>query len=166
MVELTLPGGLPVVGTAGRRVAWPEDTALVAIIRDGRPIAPSPDDTLEAGDELLFVATADRSRSSRAARPARPLAALCRVSDVEAALGKVRRGGAGPGSGRAPATRPSRPARPPAAASPARSWRRPASRPRRRGRAGTAPRPDEARHDQHQVSRLQSLTTAGSLRQR
>ena len=31
----------------------------MAIIREGRPIAPSPDDPLEAGDELLFVATPD-----------------------------------------------------------------------------------------------------------
>ena len=40
-------------------VPWPPDTALVTILRDGRSIAPSPDDPLEAGDELLFVATAD-----------------------------------------------------------------------------------------------------------
>ena len=40
-------------------VDWPQDTALVAIIREGRPIAPSPDDPLEAGDELLFVISSD-----------------------------------------------------------------------------------------------------------
>ena len=49
----------PVVGKRVGDVPWPTDTALVAIVREGRPIAPSPDDTLEAGDELLFVATAD-----------------------------------------------------------------------------------------------------------
>ena len=56
MLELTLPGDSP---TAGRRVGdvdWPQDTALVAIIREGRPIVPIPDEPLEAGDELLFVA--------------------------------------------------------------------------------------------------------------
>ena len=40
-------------------VDWPMDTALVAIIREGRPIVPSADDPLESGDELLFVATTD-----------------------------------------------------------------------------------------------------------
>ena len=30
---------------------------LVGIIREDRPIAPTRDDPLEAGDELLFVAT-------------------------------------------------------------------------------------------------------------
>ncbi|HEV2377162.1 MAG TPA: TrkA C-terminal domain-containing protein, partial [Streptosporangiaceae bacterium] len=31
------------------------DTALVAVLRDGRVIVPQPDDPLVAGDELLFV---------------------------------------------------------------------------------------------------------------
>jgi trk system potassium uptake protein TrkA len=57
MLEVTLPGSSPVVGHRVRDVAWPEDTALVAIIREGRPIVPSQDDPLEAGDELLLIAT-------------------------------------------------------------------------------------------------------------
>ncbi|MGZ4639884.1 MAG: potassium channel family protein [Actinomycetes bacterium] len=57
MLELTLPADSPSVGKRVGDVAWPQDTALVAIIREGRPIPPSPDDPLEAGDELLFVAT-------------------------------------------------------------------------------------------------------------
>jgi trk system potassium uptake protein TrkA len=59
MLELTLPADSPVVASRVGDVDWPVDTALVAIIREGRPIAPSPDDPLEAGDELLFVATPD-----------------------------------------------------------------------------------------------------------
>jgi trk/ktr system potassium uptake protein len=59
MLELTLPSDSPVVAKRVGDVPWPPDTALVAIIREGRPIAPSPDDPLEAGDELLFVATPD-----------------------------------------------------------------------------------------------------------
>ena len=35
------------------------DTALVAILRDGRVIVPSSDDPLECGDELLFVTSQD-----------------------------------------------------------------------------------------------------------
>src|SRR5215211_926775 len=59
MVEMTLPADSPVVAKRVGDVPWPPDTALVAIIREGRPIAPSNDDPLEAGDELLFVATPD-----------------------------------------------------------------------------------------------------------
>ncbi len=39
---------------------WPTDTALVAIVRGARVIAPSADDPLDAGDELLFVAAPDQ----------------------------------------------------------------------------------------------------------
>jgi trk system potassium uptake protein TrkA len=39
------------------------DTALVAIVRGGRVITPTPDDTLEAGDELLFVSAEDQEES-------------------------------------------------------------------------------------------------------
>ena len=59
MLELTLPSDSPVVAKRVGDVPWPPDTALVAIIREGRPIAPTQDDPLEAGDELLFVATPD-----------------------------------------------------------------------------------------------------------
>ncbi len=50
----------------GSRVAdvrFPVDTALVAIIRDTRVISPSPDDSLESGDELLFVASPDQEQA-------------------------------------------------------------------------------------------------------
>jgi trk system potassium uptake protein len=59
LVEMTLPADSPMSGSRVGDVAWPPDTALVAIIREGRPIVPSADDPLESGDELLFVATAD-----------------------------------------------------------------------------------------------------------
>ncbi len=60
LVELTLPASSPVVGTRVGDMTWPVDTALVAIIRDTRVITPSPDDSVEAGDELLFVAAPDQ----------------------------------------------------------------------------------------------------------
>ena len=63
LVEMTLPASAGVVSSRVGDVTWPTDTALVAIIRDSRVIAPSPDDTLEAGDELLFVASADQESS-------------------------------------------------------------------------------------------------------
>ncbi|MGN6090576.1 MAG: potassium channel family protein [Actinomycetes bacterium] len=57
MLELTLPDTSPIVGVRVGDVAWPAETALVAIIRGGSPIVPSADHPLEAGDELLFVAS-------------------------------------------------------------------------------------------------------------
>jgi trk system potassium uptake protein len=59
LVELTLPEDAPLVGQLLGSVAWPADTALVAILREGRVLVPSNDDTLEAGDELMFLANQD-----------------------------------------------------------------------------------------------------------
>ena len=58
MLEITLPVESPMVGRRVGDVPWPVDTALAVIIREGRPLVPSQDDPLEAGDELLIVATA------------------------------------------------------------------------------------------------------------
>ncbi|GAB6903790.1 potassium channel family protein [Kineosporia succinea] len=55
MVELTLPDDSPLAGTTVGEIAWPDDTVLVGIIRGERPIPPSRDDALEAGDELMFI---------------------------------------------------------------------------------------------------------------
>ncbi len=55
LVELTLPADSTIVGSRVGDVAWPPDTALVAIVRGTHVIAPSADDPLESGDELLFV---------------------------------------------------------------------------------------------------------------
>ena len=59
LVELTLPASSPFGGRRVGDVPWPGDTALVAIIREGRVLAPSKDDPVEAGDELLFVSAPD-----------------------------------------------------------------------------------------------------------
>jgi trk system potassium uptake protein TrkA len=59
LVELTLPPTTPLVGQRVGSVGWPPDTALVAILRGGRVLVPTADDPLEAGDELLFVASPD-----------------------------------------------------------------------------------------------------------
>jgi trk system potassium uptake protein TrkA len=60
LVELTLSPDSPVVGSRVGSVNWPPDTSLVAILRSGQVIAPSADDPLETGDELLFVCTPDQ----------------------------------------------------------------------------------------------------------
>ena len=59
LVELTMPDDAPLVGRRIGGIEWPADTALVAILRDGRVIVPNSDDPLEAGDELLFVTSED-----------------------------------------------------------------------------------------------------------
>ncbi|MFI5528683.1 potassium channel family protein [Kitasatospora sp. NPDC051853] len=60
LVELTLAADAALVGTRVGDVAWPADTALVTIIREGRVLVPGKDDTLDGGDELLFVAAQER----------------------------------------------------------------------------------------------------------
>ena len=62
LVEFTLPEDTPLAGVRIAQLEWPRDAVLVCIIRDERPIPPSPDDTLEALDELLFI-TGDDSES-------------------------------------------------------------------------------------------------------
>ncbi|MEQ3552507.1 TrkA family potassium uptake protein [Pseudonocardia nematodicida] len=57
LVEVTLPDDTPLAGRPVRAVTLPPDSALVTILRGGRVIVPQPDDALEPGDELLFVAT-------------------------------------------------------------------------------------------------------------
>ena len=58
LVELTLAGDATIVGKTVGSIDWPVDAALVAVLRDGRVIVPTPEATLEGGDELLLVATA------------------------------------------------------------------------------------------------------------
>jgi trk system potassium uptake protein len=59
LVEITLPESAPFVGHPLREVPLPPDSALVAILRGRRVLVPTPDDPLEAGDELVFVCTAE-----------------------------------------------------------------------------------------------------------
>ncbi|HEU5126365.1 MAG TPA: TrkA family potassium uptake protein [Glycomyces sp.] len=66
LVEITLPQEAPHVGRAVAEVPLPRDVALVAIIRGRRVIAPSPEDTLEPGDELVFVCNEDAEDATRA----------------------------------------------------------------------------------------------------
>ena len=55
LVEVTLDIDSPVIGQRVGSVSWPVDTAPVAILRDGSVLVPTKDDTMEVGDELLFV---------------------------------------------------------------------------------------------------------------
>src|SRR6476469_8534776 len=66
LVEITLPPTAPYVGRPVRDVPLPHDSALVAILRGKRVLVPSPDDPLEAGDELVFVVTTEVEDAVRA----------------------------------------------------------------------------------------------------
>lgn len=59
LVEMTLPEESPYVGKPAGLIPWPENGALVTIIRDGQVYTPDRQEPIEAGDELLFVVSAD-----------------------------------------------------------------------------------------------------------
>lgn len=59
LVEITLPDGASACGKTVEEVSLPENASLAAIVRDGRVITPHAHDVYSAGDELLFVATAE-----------------------------------------------------------------------------------------------------------
>ncbi|GAA0722632.1 TrkA family potassium uptake protein [Dactylosporangium roseum] len=65
LVEITLPESAPYVGHPVRDVPLPHDSALVAILRGRRVLVPTPDDPLEAGDELIFVVTSEMEDAVR-----------------------------------------------------------------------------------------------------
>jgi trk system potassium uptake protein len=54
--KLTLPADNPLVGQRVRDLALPENSALITVIRGDKVVLPQPDDVLQAGDEMLFVA--------------------------------------------------------------------------------------------------------------
>jgi trk system potassium uptake protein TrkA len=56
LIEITLPDNAPCAGHPVRDLELPQDAALVAIVRGHRVISPTPEEPLEPGDELLFVA--------------------------------------------------------------------------------------------------------------
>ncbi len=59
LVELTLPDNSTCLGKTVEEIMLPENSALAAIVRDGRVVTPKPHEVFTAGDELLFVATSD-----------------------------------------------------------------------------------------------------------
>ncbi|MBE7188144.1 TrkA family potassium uptake protein [Jatrophihabitans endophyticus] len=67
LVELTLPEDAPCSGSPVRDLTLPKDTTLVGIIRGRRVVTPTPDEPLEAGDELLFVALPEAEDALRRA---------------------------------------------------------------------------------------------------
>jgi trk system potassium uptake protein TrkA len=58
LVELTLPDNSSCIGKSVAEIDLPQDASLAAIIRDGHVITPAAHDVFSAGDELIFVASA------------------------------------------------------------------------------------------------------------
>src|SRR5689334_8271946 len=65
LIEVTLPEGALCAGAPVRDLLLPDDSSLVAIVRDQRVIAPTPEEPLEPGDELLFVALPEAEAAIR-----------------------------------------------------------------------------------------------------
>ena len=60
LVEMTLPTDSPYVGKPTGLIPFPENCALVTILRDGQVYVPDAEQPVESGDELLFVVPEDR----------------------------------------------------------------------------------------------------------
>jgi trk system potassium uptake protein len=84
LVEVTLPQDTDHAGQRVGSIAWPVDVALVAILRDARVIVPNADDPLEAGDELLFVASPDQEDALHEVLATAPPAADPATDDASA----------------------------------------------------------------------------------
>ncbi|MET0698085.1 MAG: TrkA family potassium uptake protein [Mycobacterium sp.] len=59
LMKLTLPAESPLVGQRVGEVGLPENAALVTVFRAGSIIVPTPEEVLEAGDEILLVANTE-----------------------------------------------------------------------------------------------------------
>lgn len=80
MVEITIPSDSPSVGRRVRDLDLPAGSVLVGIIRRETPMAPLPDDLLEAFDELLLLSTAAAERDLAAELTGRPQHEITTVS--------------------------------------------------------------------------------------
>lgn len=65
MVEFTVPHDSGLIGRTLGRVVWPQDTTIVAVIRDKAPFPPSDDDVIEGGDEIFFITTPEAENQLR-----------------------------------------------------------------------------------------------------
>ncbi|WP_298711188.1 TrkA family potassium uptake protein [Micrococcus sp. 2A] len=58
LTEFRVPAAHWLVGRRVGTVSWPAEAPLVAVVRDGTPRAATPDEVLEAGDELFLLVSA------------------------------------------------------------------------------------------------------------
>ncbi len=57
LVEVTLPSDSPLSGRVLADIELPSGAAIVAVLRDGRVVLPTPDAPLEGGDEVMALLT-------------------------------------------------------------------------------------------------------------
>jgi trk system potassium uptake protein len=77
LAKLTLPEDNPLVGQRVGELDLPANTAMVTLVRAGAVILPTPNEVLEAGDEMLFVSDSSAESSMRAAiHGAEPIRAI------------------------------------------------------------------------------------------
>jgi trk system potassium uptake protein TrkA len=65
LLEVTVPSSAACAGCSVRDLDLPKDAVLVAIVRGSRVISPGPEEPLESGDELLFVALPETEAAIR-----------------------------------------------------------------------------------------------------
>ncbi|MGH2750351.1 MAG: potassium channel family protein [Actinomycetota bacterium] len=65
LLELTLAENSPVNGKTVREIEFPADSSLVALVRDGHVIAPRGETPLNAGDEVLALASTEAENDLR-----------------------------------------------------------------------------------------------------
>ena len=63
LVEMTLPPSSPYVGQPSGLIPFPDNCALVTILRDGQVYVPDAEQPIESGDELLFVSSPEGEAS-------------------------------------------------------------------------------------------------------
>lgn len=66
LYEFTIEQGSSLAGKRVGAINFPIDTTLVSILREGQVITPSKDDSVEIGDELLFVSVEEQESALEA----------------------------------------------------------------------------------------------------
>jgi trk system potassium uptake protein TrkA len=57
LVEVTVDEGAPIAGRPLYEMRLPQDSAIVAILREGHVVIPQPETQIAVGDEILAIAT-------------------------------------------------------------------------------------------------------------
>jgi trk system potassium uptake protein TrkA len=67
LVEVTIDGSSPMAGRPLYELRLPQDSAVVAVLRDGHVVIPQPETQLVAGDEIMAIATPEVEEAIRSA---------------------------------------------------------------------------------------------------
>jgi trk system potassium uptake protein TrkA len=67
LVELTIDESSPMAGRPLYELRLPQDSAVVAVLRDGHVVIPQPETQLVAGDEIMAIATPEVEEAIRSA---------------------------------------------------------------------------------------------------